>query len=229
MKKNTKFIVVIFILLICEICSYEYNHQYSLLTNNFRVLSYLTMCLWYYQREKENFNQVQKLFVITVFLRIFSTLATYLMDKKDSIIVSVSIHVSIFLLTSYIFKRMGGKIKLYEPERILIKLIPTFLILPLVFYFFLLYPKLFGIYTFLILIYILVLCYTALLLAFLPINEKKRLWIICGSVFFAIATIIEAQDTFLEKLTWSYSVVRTLLTVSICMAIYGMIDYNKDD
>ena len=79
MKKNIAYISIIFVLLLCEIFAYTENQElYDAFWVNFiRILSWITFGSWYFQQEKERFNRIQKIFLISNLLPIFTTLSFY--------------------------------------------------------------------------------------------------------------------------------------------------------
>ncbi len=225
MKRNISFIIVIFIVLICEICFHEYNHQDSFWTNNFRILSWIIMGFWYYDNQKENFNRIQTVFLISMLLPIIVSLSSYLIPERQAIIINIYTNIGILMLWIYAFKRLGAIITLNDSNRTLTKVTPAFFIFPLLFYYFSLYQALTGVYVFIVLIYIVLFSYTGVLAAFLPFNEEKRLWITFGIMLLVFVNIINGYHTFLQKLSWAYPVLRTVTVISRCMMIYGMIRY----
>ncbi len=216
---------MIFIVLIGEISFHEYRQQDSLWTNNFRILSWIMMALWYYETQKRNFNRIQKAFLISILLPIIVSISSYVIPEKQAIIINISTNIAILMLWIYAFKHSGASISLNDSNQTLTKLTPAFFILPLLFYYFSLYQSLPTLYAIFVLIYILIFSYTGVLSAFVPISEEKRLWIILGIMLIAMANIMNGYHTFLQKLPWAYPVIRTMTVVSRCMMIYGMISY----
>lgn len=231
MKKNALFIGAIFLVLVCE-CIIQAQDDKSvadLWSNNFRILQCLTMAIWFFQIQKEYFVNIQKKFLVSLLLPIIVSLSSYLIIEKTAIIINICTNIFIFSLWISIFKDMGASISLKDTNRTLPKLMPSFFILPLLFYCFVLYQSLSFINAVLILIYILVFSYTGTLSAFLPINEDKSLWITIGIVLLVFANIMNAYHTFLENITWGYPIIRTITTASRCMMIYGIVKFKKSE
>jgi hypothetical protein len=225
MKRNFVFIITIFIVLIGEICFHEYSHQDTLWTNNCRIFSLLLMGFWYFNIQKENFNQIQKAFLLSILLPIIVSLSSYLIPEKGAIIINIFINMGMLMLWIYAFKHLGASITLKDSNQTLQKLIPAFFVLPLLYYYFSLYQSLTFIYAILVLVYILIFSYTALLAAFLPFKGDKKFWLIFGIILLAMVNILNGYHTFLQNIAWAYPVSRTFTVASKCMMIYGMICY----
>ena len=119
---------------------------------------------------------------------------------------------------------MGAKVSLRDAENNFQKIVPAFLIFPQVFYFLSLYQSLYGIYVVIVFVYVVVFSYTGILAVFLPVGDERRLYVILGLALLAVANIMNAYHTFLEKLFWVYPVIRTITVASKCMLIYGIVD-----
>ncbi|WP_435354470.1 hypothetical protein [Emticicia sp. SJ17W-69] len=227
MKINIGFIIIVFLVLIGEIGLHELNHQDSLWTNNCRIISLILMGTWYYINQKGNFNRIQKAFLISILLPIIVSLSSYLIPEKEAIIINIFINMGILMLWIYAFKHLGASITLKDNNQTLQKLIPAFFVLPLLYYYFSLYQALPRIYAIIVLVYILIFSYTAVLSAFLPLKEDKKFWLIFGVILLVIVNILNGFHTFLQNLVWAYPVSRTLTVASKCMMIYGMICYGE--
>ncbi|WP_238806383.1 hypothetical protein [Emticicia aquatica] len=227
--KNIIFITAIFLVLVCECYAQvlENKNQADLWSNNFRIVSYFIMGFWYYDKQKENFGTIQKVFLISIFIPIAVSLSSYLIDEKIAIIVNISVNSMMFASWVYVFKQLGAFITFKDSNRTIIKLMPAFLVLPMLFFYFSLYQSLPLLYSIFVFSYIIFFSYTGLLAGFLPIKEEKKLWIIIAIVILVIVNFMNGYHTFLQKLSWAYPVIRTLTVTSRCMMIYGMINYNE--
>lgn len=225
MKKNISFIIIIFILLIVEMYFHQYCYGDLRWRNSCRVLSWILMGIWYYEKQKENFTHIQKVFLISILLPIIIAIAAYFIPERELININIYVNMGILMLLIYVFKHLGASVSLTKSNKTLQKLAPVFFILPLLYYYFSLYPSLSGIYVVFVLIYVLIFSCTGLLAALLPINDGKRFWITSAIILLVVVNIINAYNIFLQKLQWAYPVVRTLTVVLKCMMIYGMIRY----
>lgn len=226
MKTNFLFIGTILLVLIGESFAHDYldKYQAELWSNNLRIISCLLMGMWFYQLQKCTFKLQQKLFLLSILLPIIVSLTSYLIAEPLAIIINICINITIFLIWIYYFNAMGAKISLKDADNNFQKIIPAFLILPICFYFLSLYQSLIGIYVLIVFIYIMIFSYTGILAVFLPVTEERRLYIVLGISLLAIANIMNAYHTFLEKLFWVYPVIRTITVASKCMLIYGIVD-----
>lgn len=226
MKINFLYISAILIVLVGECFAHDYidKNQAELWSNNLRIVSWTLMGLWFYQLQKCNFILQQKLFLLSIILPIIVSLTSFLLPEHLAIIINIGINIIVFLIWIYYFHAMGAKISLRDSDNNFQKIIPAFLFFPLCFYFLSLYQSLTGIYVVIVFIYVVVFSYTGILAVFLPVAEERRLYIVLGISLLAIANIMNAYHTFLEKLFWVYPVIRTITVSSKCMLIYGIVD-----
>lgn len=226
MKANFWFLSIILIVLIGECFAHDYvdKNQAELWSNNLRIISWILMGMWFYRLQKCNFKLQQKLFLLSILLPIIISLTSFLLPEGLAIIINICINTIVFLIWIYYFHAMGAKITLRDAENNFQKIIPAFLFFPLCFYFLSLYQSLTGIYIIIVFIYVIVFSYTGILAVFLPINDERRLYIILGISLLVMANIMNAYHTFLEKLFWTYPVIRTITVASKCMLIYGIVD-----
>lgn len=213
-------------MLIGECFAHDYldKYQAELWSNNLRIISWLLMGMWFYQLQKCTFELPQKLFLLSILLPIIVSLTSFLIIESLAIIINLFINILIFLIWIYYFHAVGAKVSLRDEENNFQKIIPAFLLFPLAFYFLSLYQALYGIYVIIVFVYVLVFSYTGILAVFLPVGDERRLYIILGISLLVVANIMNAYHTFLEKLFWVYSVIRTITVASKCMLIYGIVD-----
>lgn len=226
MKANFLFLSIILIVLIGECFAHDYldKNQAELWSNNLRIISWTLMGVWFYQLQKCTFKLQQKLFLFSILLPIVVSLTSFLLPESLAIIINLCINTVIFLVWIYYFHAIGAKISLRDADNSFQKVVPAFLIFPLCFYFLSLYQSLTGIYVVIVFIYVVVFSYTGILAVFLPVTEERRLYIVLGISLLALANIMNAYHTFLEKLFWVYPVVRAITVASKCMLIYGIVD-----
>ncbi|AFK01856.1 hypothetical protein Emtol_0703 [Emticicia oligotrophica DSM 17448] len=194
----------------------------SFWSNNLRIISSLILAAWYYQMQKSSFYTPEKWMLVSILLPIVISLTMYLMLEKYAIIINITVNLTMLGILIYCFKKLGAKINFKDSNDTFNKIFPAFFIFPFVFYFFVLYNALSGIYAIIVFIYVLIFSYTGILSVFLPINENKRLFIIIGITLLVVANIMNAYHTFLEKVPWGYPVIRTITVISRGMIIYGM-------
>lgn len=213
-------------MLIGECFAHDYvdKNQAELWSNYLRIISWTLMGMWFYQLQKCNFKLQQNLFLLSILLPIIVSLTSFLLPERLAIIINLCINTIIFLIWIYYFHAMGAKIRFRDIDNNFQKVVPAFLIFPLCFYFLSLYQSLIGIYAFIVFIYVIVFSYTSILAIFVPVTEERRLYIVIGISLLAVANIMNAYHTFLEKLFWVYPVIRTITVVSKCMLIYGVVD-----
>lgn len=226
MKTNFLFLSIILIVLIGECFAHDYvdKNQAELWSNYLRITSWTLMGIWFYQLQKSNFKLQQKVFLLSILFPIIVSLASFLLPERLAVIINLCINAIIFLMWIYYFHAMGAKISLRDTDNNFQKVVPAFLIFPLCFYFLGLYQSLIGIYALIVFIYVIIFSYTGILAVFLPVVEDRRLYIVVGISLLAIANIMNAYHTFLEKLFWVYPVIRTITVASKCMLIYGIVD-----
>jgi hypothetical protein len=226
MKTNFLFLSIILIVLIGECFAHNYvdKNQADLWSNYLRITSWTLMGIWFYQLQRSNFKLQQKFFLLSILFPIIVSLASFLLPEHLAIIINLCINTIVFLIWIYYFHAMGAKISLRDTDNNFKKIVPAFLIFPLCFYFLGLYQSLIGIYALIVFIYVIIFSYTGILAVFLPVVEDRRLYIVVGISLLAVANIMNAYHTFLEKLFWVYPVIRTITVISKCMLIYGIVD-----
>lgn len=213
-------------MLIGECFAHDYvdKNEAELWSNYLRIISWTLMGIWFYQLQKCTFKRPQKLFLLSILLPIIVSLTSFLLPERLAIIINLCINSIIFLIWIYYFHAMGAKIVLRDADNNFQRVVPAFLIFPLCFYFLSLYQSLIGIYALIVFIYVIIFSYTGILAVFLPVDEERRQYIILGILLLAVANIMNAYHTFLEKLFWVYPVIRTITVASKCMLIYGIVD-----
>lgn len=213
-------------MLIGECFAHEYvdKNQAEMWSNYLRITSWTLMGIWFYQLQKYNFELRQKLFLLSILLPIIVSFNSFLLPERLAIIINLCINTIIFLIWIYYFHAMGAKVSLRDAENNFQKIVPAFLIFPQVFYFLSLYQSLYGIYVVIVFVYVVVFSYTGILAVFLPVGDERRLYVIFGLALLAVANIMNAYHTFLEKLFWVYPVIRAITVASKCMLIYGIVD-----
>lgn len=229
MKKNITYLSIIFLLLLCE--SYAFAEEKQLYNafwvSFFKISSAVIFVIWYYQKEKKQFNRIQKIFLCSNLLAILITLIYYFFTLKDGMGLIYSLNIFVFCLWIHVFRLMGARISFKINDDFFKKLIPLFFIFPIVYYFLTLYPVLTTSFAILKLIFTLIISYTCLLSIFLPINYEKRLWLTLSLILFIYISLLYSNYLFIENKFWSYVISRIILVISKCMMFYGMIDYNK--
>ncbi len=226
MKINFLFISAILIVLIIECFAHDQidKDRAELWSNHLRITSWTLMGIWFYQLQKCAFKLQQKLFLLSVLFPIVVSLTSYLLPERLAIIINIGVNTIVFLLWIYCFHEMGARISLRDSDNNFKRIVPAFLFFPLCFYFLSLYQSLTGIYVVIVFIYVIVFSYTGILAVFLPVGDERRLYIILGIALLAVANIMNAYHTFLDKLMWVYPVIRTITVTSKCMLIYGIVD-----
>jgi hypothetical protein len=226
MKKNVVFMIAIILVLCCEIATYIVKYQDSFWLSNLRILSVMVLGVWYYENQKKGFYNTQKAFLLSLLLPALVSLSTFYIAEKPAILINISLNMFVLGLWCYCFKSMGATIIAKDSNQTLSKLTPAYFIIPILFYFFVLFPSLPPIYAIIVLLYIILFSYTGVLAAFLPINDEKKIWISVAIVLLVLANIINAYHTFLEKINYAYLLIRPITLIAKCMLVYGMIDYK---
>ncbi|MFY7911320.1 MAG: hypothetical protein ACOVO2_17280 [Emticicia sp.] len=224
MNFNILYVSAISVALIGECYAYDLvdEQQAALWSNNLRIISCILMGIWFYKLQSYEFRFRQKFFTLSLLLPILVSLSTYLIPEPQAIIVNLGVNISIFIIWIYYFHQLGAKICFQDSDNNFKKIIPAFLFFPLLFYFFSLYESLTRIYSIIVFIYVIIFSYTGILAVFIPLTDKRRMYVIFGFSLLVMANIMNAYHTFLEKLFWAYPVIRIIAVASKCMFIYGI-------
>ena len=230
MKKNTTYIFIILIFLICEIFaqSVEVKIYHASWTVSFRVLSFITMGIWYFQMQKEHFDRMQKVFLISILLPILPALMLYLFIEKIAVGVNICIHFAIFFIWIDVFKRMGAAIKVFNSSDNSKFFLPFIFIILFVYFIMVLYPNVSFAYAFIIFIFIILASYAGMLVLFLPSNDNNKYLIILGVCLSIFAHIMHSYYIFLLESYLIYPFFRAMIVLSACSMIFGMINLNNN-
>ncbi len=178
---------------------------------------------WYYQMQKQSFGSNEKLFLMSIILPIIVSLAAYLLPEKTAIIVNISVNTFVLMIWLHLFRLMGSRISFRDADNTLAKISPSAFLFPIVYYFSTLYEVISGVYVVVVLVYMIVFSYLIMLSTFLPIDEKRRLYIVTGLAALVVANILNSHHTFLERLPWAYPVIRAITIAAKCAVVYGMV------
>lgn len=226
-KKNFVFIVSVFIVLVFECYTNQFKKEDAALWSSiFRILTWVVMGIWYYQAQKKDFYQTQKVFLISNLLPIFVALSSYFIVEQKAMLFNISINLVVFVLWIVVFNRMGARISFKESTSAFKKVLPISFVLPFFYFFFSLYPKLSNIYSTIIFCYLVVISYAGILSGFLPKNDKT-IYITLGIILWIFSNLMESHYIFLLKFPDSYPIIRTIAVTSRCIMIYGMINYAE--
>lgn len=228
LKKNQVYIILILLIFICEIYArvVEASNIHGLWVSAFHILSFLSLAFWYFQMQKHKLYSVEKLFLGSLLIPVFTPIADYFLIKQQAIFIIILTSIFYFIIWIFIFKKIGAKLILKKHKSGFIKFYLFILILPLIYYFVALIDKLSTIFLIEILILYFLFSYTSLLSVQLPINDTKKKWIVLGLMVYIFHTILFSYNYFLLSLEYGDIYSRILIVTSRCMIIYGMIDYD---
>ncbi|MFD0878304.1 hypothetical protein ACFQ1A_29330, partial [Massilia pinisoli] len=182
------------------------------------------LSIWYYKVRKPIPTLIDKLFFLTLLLPILISLSVMFyppLGKNFNLI----IHAAISCVWIVIFKLMGSKIPIKSISTKMLKIVPIYALIPILFYIFSLHAVVPTIDKILLLSYSAIYLYTNTLASFLPINESNKFWISWGIILKAFANFLVFYGIFIEQLPWIGFIPRTLVVVARCILIVSMIDY----
>jgi hypothetical protein len=222
---NTRYLTATLLLLIAEFFLLDLPEKDNVFWIAIvRILAALILTSWYYQHRKPLPTIIDKLFILTLILPVVISLCVIFFPAfiKDF---NLIIHACIVCIWAGIFKLMGAKIQFKVSPYKVMKVVPVYALIPILFYVFSLHAVVPTLDKILLLSYSIVYLYTNTLATFLPINESNKFWISWGVILIAFANFLVFYGIFIEQLPWIGFIPRTIVVVARCILILSMIDY----
>lgn len=171
-------IVLTFVLLLLEIVLfYKFN---QIIAYPARILVYSSIIYWYYtERRRDNtLNLTDKLFIWSCIMPVFSPLANYIWPSVTTKVLEVLLLMVGHQLIASIWTQEGAKIEISSNQKnTFIKVLVPYVILPALFFCFVVLPTNQLIPTILFTFYLLQMMYITTLSAFVSFPEKSKLYI----------------------------------------------------
>lgn len=170
-------IILTFSLLLLEIVLfYKFN---QIIAYPARILVYSYLIYWYYsERKRDNaLNLTDKLFIGSFLIPIISPLPDYLWNTLPTKILEIVLILISQQLIVFIWTREGAKIDFSNQKNTFIKVLVPYIVLPVLFFCFVVLPTEQLIPIVLFAFYLLQMMYIATLSAFLPFPEKSKFYI----------------------------------------------------
>lgn len=222
---NTRYLTATFLLLISEFFLIDLPEKESVFWIAIaRLIAAIVLVVWYYKLRGSLPTLVDKLFISTLILPILISLCVIVyppLIKNFNLIV----HACILGIWAGIFKLMGSKIEVKGSLYKFLRVVPIYALVPILFYIFSLHTAIPDSDKVLLLSYAFIYIYTSTLASFLPIHESGRFWIRWSVVLMAFANFLVFYGIFIEQLPWLGFIPRTIVIVSRCILILGMVDY----
>lgn len=222
---NTRYLTATLLLLISEFFLLDLSDKESVFwIAIIRILTAIILSVWYYKHRKPLPTLIDKLFILTLILPIFISLCVILFPSiiKDFNLITHAIILSVWAV---IFRLMGAKIFFKVSPYKVMKVVPIYALIPILFYIFSLHAALPTKDKILLVSYSVIYLYTNTLAYFLPINESSKFWISWGVILMAFANFLVFYGIFIEQLPWLGFIPRTVVVVARCILIFSMIDY----
>jgi hypothetical protein len=222
---NTRYLAASLLLLISEFFLLDLPAKDSIFwTAIVRIFAAIILTIWYYKSRKPLANLIDKLFILTLILPISISLCVIFFPPliKDF---NLIVHALILCIWVVIFKLMGAKIQFKASPYKVMKVVPVYALIPMLFYVFSLHAVVPMLDKILLVSYSIIYLYTNTLASFLPINESSKFWISWGVILMAFANFLVFYGIFIEQLPWIGFIPRTIVVVARCILILSMIDY----
>jgi hypothetical protein len=189
-----------------------------------RIIAAIILTFWYYQHRKPLPTLIDKLFISTLILPILISFCVIFYPAliKDF---NLYVHAGILCIWAAIFRLMGSRIQFKGALYKFLRIMPIYSLIPVLFYIFSLHTALPDFDKIMLLSYTFIYMYTSTLASFLPIQESDIFWIRWAVVLMAFANILVFYSIFIEQLPWLSFIPRTIVIVSRCILILGMVDY----
>ncbi|MBA4851074.1 hypothetical protein [Emticicia sp. BO119] len=222
---NTRYITATLLLLISEFFLIELPEKESVFWIAIaRIIAAIVLTVWYYQHRKPLSTLIDKLFILTLIIPVLISLCVIFFPPliRDFNLIA---HACIVCLWAVIFRLMGSKIRIEGSSYKLLKIVPIYALVPILFYIFSLHALVPYLDKILLIIYTFIYLYANTLASFLPINETDKFWIRWGVILMAFANYLVFYSIFVEQLPWLGFIPRTVVVVARCILILGMVDY----
>ena len=222
---NTRYLTATLLLLISEFFLLDLPDKESVFwIAIIRILTAIILTIWYYKHRKTLPTTIDKLFILTLILPIFISLCVIFFPSfiKDFNLIA---HACILCLWAVIFKMMGGKIQFKVSPYKVMKVLPIYELIKILFYLFSLHAVVPTFDKILLISYSVIYLYTNTLASFLSINESNKFWISWGVILTAFANFLVFYGIYIEQLPWIGLIPRTVVVVARCILILSMIDY----
>ena len=170
-------IILTFSLLLFEIVLfYKFNR---IIAYPARILVYSYLIYWYYtERKRDNsLNLTDKLYIGSCVIPALSPLADYIWNSVPAKIFEIILVMISQQMIAYIWTREGAKINFSNEKNTFIKVLVPYIILPVLFFCFVVLPTNQLIPIILFAFYILQMMYIATLSAFVSFPEKSKFYI----------------------------------------------------
>lgn len=222
---HTRYLIATLLLLISEFFLIELPEKESVFWIAIvRILAAIILTLWYYQVRKPLPTLIDKLFILTLILPILISLCVIFFPpliKEFNLIV----HAGISCIWAGIFRLMGSKIRIGGGAYKLLKVVPVYALIPILFYVCSVHAEVPVLEQILLIIYTFIYLLTNTLASFLPLSESDKFWIRWGVVLMAFANYLVFYGIFVEQLPLSGFIPRTIVIVARCILILAMFDY----
>lgn len=222
---NTRYLTATLLLLISEFFLLDLPDKESVFwIAIIRILTAIILSVWYYKHRKPLPTLIDKLFILTLIIPILISLCVIFYPSfiKDFNLIA---HACILCLWAVIFKMMGAKILFKVSPYKVMKVVPIYALIPILFYVFSLHAILPTLDKILLLSYSVIYLYTNTLASFLPINESGKFWISWGVILTAFANFLVFYGIYIEELPWIGFIPRTVVVIARCILIFCIIDY----
>ncbi|UTA69199.1 hypothetical protein [Emticicia sp. 21SJ11W-3] len=224
---NIRYLTATFLLLISELFFNKLPADEEVFwTATLRLIAAIVLVAWYYNLRRPLPTTIDRQFIATLILPVFISLCVIIYPDGLRIF-NLVIHAGILILWTQIFKNMGAEIKTKDESYKLLRVIPVYALVPILFYIISLHPSLPFFEEILLLIYTAIYAYTATLASFLPIGGTNKFWISWCVVLMAFANILVFYNTYVEPLPWLSFIPRAIVMLSRCILIFGMVEYFK--
>lgn len=171
-----KIILTCSLLLLEIVLFYKFNR---IIAYPARILVYSYLVYWYYsERKRDNtLNLTDKLFMWSCVIPIFSPLADYIWNSVPTKILEILLLMVSQQMIAYIWTKEGAKLDFSNQKNTFIKVLVPYIILPALFFCFVVLPTNQVIPIVLFAFYLLQMMYIATLSAFISFSEKSKFYV----------------------------------------------------
>lgn len=178
---------------------------------------------WYYSERKSDFNNSDKLLMLSTLISLFSPLTIYITDFFVNSVIKFALIAVNFILIIWLFRLEGAKMDFSGKSKTFLVFV-SYIFTPFAFLFAVIFPLTSAQNAIISGVYILPLTYMVLLSTFLPFPEKGKFYISIAMFLALLSSGVSAYRLYVSSFPLDYSLLRILITACRVFMLLGMLN-----
>ena len=195
----------------------------STLAYPFRGLIHLVLFYWYYSARKEKLNHTDRLFLTSCAIPAITPIPIYIFGFTWGTLLEAALLLISYQLLIKVYILEGAKIRFSNKLNTFIKVFVPYVLLPLSYFFFVVFPVVKLDVLLITLVYLIQIMYMATLSAFLRFPEKSKLYISLGMFFVLFASGSSVHRVYVAPYEFDYGIVRICATLCRIFIVVGLL------